>query len=251
MTFSNCNSQNTNMHDTTFITIEESASSLADQDKIEVILSFNRFGTTEGIPDTPLNTVVRKCSLPSAPKEIEWYFHEYCNEPFSTIRAKNAQDLINSHASLLLKELRLNDTCLPTLKAGRLVFQILGGLSIFKINWEALESLEILDNDIPAHVCRFAMGCKEQSQRPPIISETPKYVNVLLVVARKKDDLIDPYLISRPLVQALNQDPSCSISIDIVRPGTLDTLKQYLQNKDYDVVHLDVHGEVKDGRYVS
>lgn len=238
------------MHSTIFITIEESASGLIDQGKIEVILSFYHFASTQGVPATPLDSVVRKCSLPSAPEEIEWYFHKYNTEPFSTIRATDARNSINSYASLLLKELCLNDTCLPALSVGRLVFQILEGPNILKINWEALESLEILDNAIPVHVCRFAKGCKEQSQRAPINSEPPKYVNVLLLVAREKDDDIDPYLISRPLVQVLNEESSCPISMDIVRPGTLDTLKQYLQTKDYDVVHLDLHGHIKDGRYV-
>lgn len=238
------------MHSTIFVTIRESASGLVEEDKIKVILSFHRLDSTQGIPATPISSVVRKCSLPSAVKEIEWYFHDYSDEPFSTIRAQNARSLINNYASLLLDELRLNDTCLPTLNASRLVFQIIEGSFIFKINWEALESLEILDNDIPTHVCRFANGCKEQSQRAPINSETPECVNVLLVVARLNDDTIDPYLISRPLIQALNEDSSRPISIDIVRPGTLDGLEQYVQNKDYDVVHLDLHGEVEDERYV-
>ncbi|KIL87132.1 hypothetical protein FAVG1_09686 [Fusarium avenaceum] len=236
------------MHSTIFITIEESASGLIDQGQIEVILSFHNFASIQDVPTTPLDSVVRKCSPLSAPEEIQWYFHDYSSEPFSTIRAKDARNLINNHASLLLKELRLHDTCLPTLNVGRLVFQILEGPNIFKINWEVLESLQILDNGIPAHVCRFAKGCEEQSRRAPINSETPKRVNVLLLVARLKNDTIDPYLISRPLVQALNANPSCPISIDIARPGTLDTLKQYLQTKDYDVVHLDLHGHVQQER---
>ncbi|KAI6765520.1 hypothetical protein HG530_006590 [Fusarium avenaceum] len=236
------------MHSTIFITIEESASGLIDQGQIEVILSFHHFASTQDVPTTPLDPVVRKCSPLSAPDEIQWYFHLYSSEPFSTIRAKDARNMINNHASLLLKELRLHDTCLPALNVGRLVFQILEGPNIFKINWEVLESLQILDNGIPAHVCRFAKGCEEQSRRAPINSETPKRVNVLLLVARLKNDTIDPCLISRPLVQALNANPSCPISIDIARPGTLDTLKQYLQTKDYDVVHLDLHGHVQQER---
>ncbi|KAF9772789.1 hypothetical protein IL306_009474 [Fusarium sp. DS 682] len=193
-------------------------------------------------------SVTRKCSLPSVTEEIQWYFEEYSKQPFSTIRAKNAKALIDSQGSLLLEDLCLNETSLPMLDINSLIFQIIEGPSIFKIHWEALESFKLWDSCIKIHVCRIAKGGKEQLQRAPTNSGTSKVTNVLLIVARKSNDAIDPRLVAQPLVHALGQDCPGLVSVDIAQPGTIGTFKEYLQKKDYDIVHLDVHGIVKDGR---
>ncbi|KAF5532858.1 hypothetical protein FMEXI_12179 [Fusarium mexicanum] len=237
------------MDRTLFITIEEvSPVPGAGDGRVEVMLSFHR---PEGYQDN--NTAVqapltRIITVPQAAKEIEWYFERYPRDPFLTVRANNARNLINNQTSLLLEELQIDDTSLCQLGFERIVFEILAGTELSKIHWEALESPEMWKSNTHVTVCRIALGDKARLQRAPTHIDIQKCINVLLVVARGKNDAIDPRLTSRPLLQKLGQDSSGSVSVDIARPGTQEEFLSRLCEKDYDIVHLDVHGMVRGDR---
>ncbi|KAF5988074.1 hypothetical protein FBULB1_1631 [Fusarium bulbicola] len=237
------------MDHTLFIAIEEVAPVPGAGDgKVEVMLSFHR---PEGYQDN--NTTVqapltRIITVPQAAKEIEWYFERYPRDPFLTVRANNARNLIDVQTCLLLEELQIDDTPICQLGMVRIVFEILEGTELSKIHWEALESPEIWKKDTQVTVCRIALGDKAQLQRAPTHINIQKCINVLLVVARGKNDAIDPRLTSRPLLQKLGQDSSGSVSVDIARPGTREEFLSRLCEKDYDIVHLDVHGKVRGDR---
>ncbi|KAF5240323.1 hypothetical protein FANTH_9583 [Fusarium anthophilum] len=237
------------MDHTLFIAIEEVAPvSGAGGGRVKVMLSFHH---PEGYQDN--NTAVqapltRIVTVPQAEKEIEWYFERYPRDPFLTVRANNARNLINGQTSLLLEELEIDYTLICQLGFVRIVFEILQGTELSKIHWEALESPEIWKKDTQVTVCRIALGEQARLQRAPTHIDIQKCINVLLVVARGKNDAIDPRLTSRPLLQKLGQDSSGSVSVDIARPGTREEFLSRLCEKDYDIVHLDVHGKVRGDR---
>jgi hypothetical protein len=238
------------MNSTLFISIQETGSGPVVANKVEVILSFHRPEASEHNSTTVQAPSTRICSVPNAIEEIQWYFEKYSDEPFSKIRAENARACINSQASLLFEELHLDGASFSMQGFTHIVLEIIDGPNMSKITWEALESPDFWKDSIQVTVCRIVMGDKAQLQRAPTFSNAPRCTNVLLVVARKLSDPIDPRIIAGPLVQRLSQDRSGSVSVDIVRPGTIEAFLKCLRKKDYDVVHLDVHGIVKYGQHV-
>jgi hypothetical protein len=238
------------MNSTLFISIEETGSSPLVADKVEAILSFHRPEASKHNSTPVQASSTQTFSVPNAIEEIQWYFEKYSDEPFSKIRAESARACINSQASLLFEELHLDDASFSMQGFTHIVLEIIDGPNLSKITWEALESPELWKDSIQVTVCRVVVGDKAQLQRAPTFSNSPRCTNVLLVVARKLRDPIDPRIIAGPLVQRLNQDRSGSVSVDIVRPGTIEAFLKCLQKKDYDVVHLDVHGTVEYGQYV-
>lgn len=241
------------MDHTVFIAIEKVTSIPAPSTdrSVEVIVSFHRPGGAQHSTTTVQAPLTRIISVPRSAKEIKWYFERYPRDPFLTLKADNARDIINSQTSLLLEELQIDDASISKLGFKRIVFEIVEGTELSKIHWEALESPEIWKTGIQVTVCRIAMGDKTRLQRAPTHIDIQKSINVLLVVARGKTDAIDPRLTSRPLLQKLSQDSSDSVSVDIARPGTLKEFLRCLCEKDYDIVHLDVHGIVRNERQVS
>ncbi|KAF5615105.1 hypothetical protein F52700_13565 [Fusarium sp. NRRL 52700] len=234
------------MDHTIFIAIEEVAPAPgAGSGRVEVTLSFHRPEGSQHNTTAVQAPLRRIISIPQAPKEIEWYFERYPRDPFLTVRANNTRNLITSQTSLLLEELQIDHTSIWQLGFRRIVFEIIEGTELSKIYWEALEAPEIWNTDIQVTVCRIALGDKARIQRAPTHIDIKKCINVLLVVARGKRDAIDPRLTSRPLLQKLSQDSSGSVSVDIARPGTQQEFLKCLCEKDYDIVHLDVHGEVR------
>ncbi|RSH85489.1 hypothetical protein EHS25_004885 [Saitozyma podzolica] len=207
------------MNDSVFISVEEAASS---SNSVEVVLRSHRSG--DG-PDPPLR---RTLSVPNdtEEKEVAWYLEEYLNHPFSMTKAERARSHISRYTSLLVGQLQIEDWLRAESGLTRAVLEILHGPSVSRIYWEALEAPELWPTDVQA----------------------PQCIKILSVVARRDRDQIDPRFTCGPLLQKAHQDTTGSVSVDIARPGTRDEFLRCLREKDYDIVHLDVHGQARNGR---
>ncbi|XXH02803.1 hypothetical protein Hte_009190 [Hypoxylon texense] len=95
-------------------------------------------------------------------------------------------------------------------------------------------------------------------RQPSTIAATQAEYRVLLIIARsfKKDSdqrYVDyrPNLIQGPLLKiarkAKQRGIAPKVHIDVVRPGTIEELDEYLDpksDKSYDIVHFDLHGKI-------
>ncbi|KAI1779076.1 hypothetical protein F4818DRAFT_403277 [Hypoxylon cercidicola] len=144
--------------------------------------------------------------------------------------------------------------------------------SVHSLLWEVLEHPEFWpcsqsDGGTPVRRVRLSRtlnvlstgsnatpACRQAST----IAATQAEYRVLLVIARsfKKDSdqrYVDyrPNLIQGPLLQiarkAKQRGIAPKVHIDVVRPGTIEELDEYLNpksSKSYDIVHFDMHGKI-------
>ncbi len=236
-------------------------------------------GETTVVQDYKLND-----PLTSAEKEeCRWYLEKFVSEaPYSTARAQKAAKTLKSYAEALQQDLNLlghiTDTDCSLSNQGRtLVIEIkedpLNGKtslnSIHQLHWELLEERNLWSqNIIKVQVRRGITGPppKPSTDITPTISacEQDKCFNVLLVIARdtsrgRQKPEIDPNCASAILtavqrsVNAARR--SVKINLEIVRPGTLDSLEQHLARAEnrhhpgyFHLVHFDLHGSVSKKR---
>jgi len=238
------------MDHTLFITIRETDSEPTVEEGIEATLTFYRSGgitVDSSLLQSPATRVfsASRRSNSETDSSLEWYFHKYFDEPFSTSRAERVQSTLDRHAALIVDELRLDQKLLAETGFTQLVMEIIQGRRISRIPWEAIEAPIHWHTGIQVRVCRIVPREAQVAhlQRVPTQTNAPRRVRVLVVVARDSNDVIDPQLTSRPLVQSLQS--SSDVDVDIVRPGTKERMVEFLRKNDYDVVHLDVHGIVE------
>ncbi|KAM0420272.1 hypothetical protein ACHAPT_011933 [Fusarium lateritium] len=120
--------------------------------------------------------------------------------------------------------------------------------SIHSLLWELLEE----NTDIDIQVTRWITGTKTQENLPRGLSQSNEPLRILLIIAR---DLkytngrhSDPESVAYDILYAMAKffGPSGRLSIEVVRPGTFSELERHLERrKQYDLVHIDVHGVVK------
>ena len=142
------------------------------------------------------------------------------------------------------------------------------GKSIHSLHWEMLEDLSLwfrpedTKSAKPASVTvRRCVKDLQIQTRQIDVAETAQagkseFVNVLLVVARKKlhqkePDYFNPTHVLRAILKAqaeivCRQSPN-RIRLEVVRPGSYDELRIHLQqsHKKFRIVHFDVHGDVE------
>ncbi|MCA2721904.1 MULTISPECIES: tetratricopeptide repeat protein [unclassified Microcystis] len=183
-------------------------------------------------------------------KDLEWYFEEWLVFPtLDTDKAQKAANSVQNYGENLFKQVFQSN--LNAYGEYRDLRKQLGQLQIIiesqspefqALHWEALK-----DPDLPRP---FSIDCIISRQRRgatvvPVQMATYPTINLLVVIARPNEESDVNYrTISRPLVELVNSS-EIPVKIDILRPGTYESLTRHLDEKGegyYHVIHFDVHG---------
>ncbi|MBE5230505.1 MAG: tetratricopeptide repeat protein [Microcystis aeruginosa PMC 728.11] len=183
-------------------------------------------------------------------KQLEWYFEEWLVFPtLDTDKAQKAANSVQNYGENLFKQVFQSN--LNAYGEYRDLRKQLSQLQIIiesqspefqALHWEALK-----DPDLPRP---FSIDCIISRQRRgatvvPVQMATYPTINLLVVIARPDEESDVNYrTISRPLVELVNSS-EIPVKIDILRPGTYESLTRHLDEKGegyYHVIHFDVHG---------
>ncbi len=181
---------------------------------------------------------------------LEWYFEGWLVTPMlNTETAKKAADSVNKYGLSLFEQVFKQDFDLYSdyrqlrPKINQIAFEIQSKTPEFQaLHWEAMK-----DPDLSRP---FAVDCLMTRRLiNPInininIPVSP-VINLLAVIARPDEDSDVGYrTISRPLVELIEQG-NLRVNLDILRPGTYESLCKHLEDKGsnyYHIIHFDLHG---------
>ncbi|MGK7879152.1 MAG: CHAT domain-containing protein, partial [Crocosphaera sp.] len=181
---------------------------------------------------------------------LEWYFEGWLVTPMlNTETAKKAADSVNKYGLSLFEQVFKQDFDLYSdyrqlrPKINEIAFEIKSKTPEFQaLHWEAMK-----DPDLSRP---FAVNCLMTRRLiNPInididIPVSP-VINLLAVIARPDEDSDVGYrTISRPLVELIEQG-NLRVNLDILRPGTYESLCKHLEEKGsnyYHIIHFDLHG---------
>ena len=193
-------------------------------------------------------------ATPEQEQELEWYFEQWLNFPFTDkARGERAAGIIRAYGeSLFAQVFRHNPDIYveyqKAMRSGGVTLQVVGSPEFHALHWEALK-----DPNQP-HPLAVDQPVVRKNHKavvdPARVAEAPE-LRVLLVTARpsgRKD--VSYRMISRPLIEAL-ETGKLRATIDIVRPGSFRALLQHLEatrndhgDGYYHMLHLDLHGAV-------
>jgi hypothetical protein len=205
---------------------------------------------------------------------FRYYVDDSLREKDET-KLDSARAATGDYSAALLEALRLDTfECHAKRRSIYIVEEHDGGygedLSLHHIAWELLERLEHWKTNRPelVNVTRIILDKKEE-RAPVLHSNEP--VRILLVIGRsmvkkdvtnmgwKYDERVHAGLIQRSIMQVKKHLADIGyprkVHLDILRPGTFAELKRYLRaeesnaatlgRKSFDIIHLDMHGEMK------
>jgi hypothetical protein len=234
--------------------------------KIDVLESRMKFSIQELAPDGQiplrLGTWRLQCSWSDAPTELEfanhdtnakifrWYLEDFTiKDSLSSKKASSVEEILAQYQEKIRSLLQVGYF---GHHADGVVLDILDNgekSSLYSLPWEYLEQ--------GSHGRRFVIRRRTQMTKAPLpdikIQFQPESFNILLLAARSEsNDQAEYSQAALPIVELLQRLPvgSSTVTLDIVRPGTLAALKTHLlaakeKNKQYHLVHLDVHGTVR------
>lgn len=137
--------------------------------------------------------------------------------------------------------------------------------TIYQLHWELLEDPDLWEpKNVEVQVRRSIQSTEsygEDVMNIRLWQQTPEALpsfNILLVVARNttQNSDVDPTFASRILTDVQrkfhNLGSSTRVNLEIVRPGTVDDLKEHLERSSairgdryFHLVHFDLHGTIK------
>ena len=227
------------------IFIEEQA---REGENFKATVRFGEYGA-----DYPPLTVSNPAK-PEQERELEWYFEEWLNFPFTDkARAQGAADFIREYGEALFRQVFRSDPDVyaayqSAMRDGGVLLQVIGSPEFHALHWEALK-----DPNLP-HPLAVGQPVVRKNRKvvanSATLPEAPE-LRVLLVTARPSGSRDVGYrTISRPLIDAL-ETGKLRATIDIVRPGTFEALLKHLETTQldhgggyYHMLHLDLHGAV-------
>ena len=193
--------------------------------------------------------------------DIQWFLESYAvRDPYQAGRATKARAALRRCEMSLLSSLRpafesishvapSEDTKLNVI----VTIGAAGEDSTFhSVLWEILERQEQYQS---RHVCISVVRLVESKLDPPLVKFTPAS-NILLLTARPDQTMDQKYnLITKPICSLLWTTPEIYTrqKLHLARPGTFQELQRRLEKEEkgyFSLVHLDVHGIVKNGRCV-
>jgi hypothetical protein len=204
----------------------------------------------------------RKVLLPASTDddEIDWALESYVYDPFQFERSTNASIALSRQHQQIETSLDIGSFLEKNslnLQRQRLPLDILDMDFTVKLllekeayrlpRWELLERRSVSCNG-PALAVRHILSLQAHT-----IHALEEPFNILLVVSRRRRKLgeqedIRPRLVSLPLQSLVGRLPKSRVHMDIARPGTFEAFQRYLRgDRKYDLVHLDVHGNVEEG----
>jgi hypothetical protein len=211
-------------------------------------------------------------------EECRWYVEDFASKsPFQERRAVSAVEELKRYANSLLSQLELvelvNDI-LSSRPSRSITITVAQGdadedegaeNSIQQLHWELLEDPSLWPSGVEIILKRHVKAGGENpilelsSLDEDRVSGEPR-VNALLVVARDlstDSNTVDikPNLALQILAKIrqdlVNQGLHARLNLEVVRPGTLEALKEHLQKSSrvhgkgfYHFVHFDVHGTI-------
>ncbi|AOS83873.1 hypothetical protein BIU88_06735 [Chlorobaculum limnaeum] len=216
-------------------------------EKFTATVQFDALGESE-----PLT--VENPATPEQEQELEWYFEQWLNFPFTDkARAERAAGIIRAYGESLFAQVFRSDPDVyaeyrSAMGRGGVTLQVIGSPEFHALHWEALK-----DPNQP-HPLAVDQPVVRKNHKavvdPARVAEAPE-LRVLLVTARpsgRKD--VGYRTISRPLIEEL-ETGKLPATIDIVRPGSFRALLQHLEatrndhgDGYYHMLHLDLHGAV-------
>lgn len=205
----------------------------------------------------PVSRAPRSLRLLSAEDEedVRWSLEDYIYDPFMSGRSINASTILKYHYEQLKQGLQIEQI----LKESGVCLQ---GEQLLPLDiqdcdtniaqqdkhyvyphWELLEREPVFANG-PSLAVRHVLS--PASGQSAVRIETADPFDILLVTSRKQKKSVDiqPRLVSMPLYSLVNGIPGSRVRIDIMRPDTFESFKQYLAQKKYSLVHFDLHGDV-------
>ncbi|KAF2099233.1 hypothetical protein NA57DRAFT_76463 [Rhizodiscina lignyota] len=222
------------------------------------------------------NSVALEDPLDDKDKELcRWYLEQYLQkEPYSASTAKKATSTLEGYGKSLAEQLQLPELVLQSDNEIQVEVEdaTVDGThphdSVHQLFWEFLEDPSVWPSTVSAICVRRAIETAIQplrfSQRIsswPCSGQARQRVNILLVTARdlRRDSSLYTDISPSIVIDLLSEiqhrltlgGSAIDIAIEVVRPGTLDALKQHLADSKrihgpgyYQVIHLDVHGKV-------
>ncbi|MFN6495632.1 MAG: tetratricopeptide repeat protein [Nostoc sp. DedQUE01] len=205
---------------------------------------------------------------PKEERQLEWYFEEWLTYPMlNGKKAEAAKTSVVSYGESLFNQVFKAD-----IDAYSLYRELQGNLKQVKIeivgnsrefhalHWEALR-----DKDWPRPLSVDCVMIRKRLDKAASVAanmaESP-VINLLVVIARPDEEHDVGYrTIARPLIEVI-QNSHLPVNIDLLRPGTYESLERHLEAKGagyYHIIHFDCHGalmgyadiqeEVKRNRY--
>lgn len=235
----------------------------SNRDALEATM---KFSIEELAPDRQPKRGLRSwrlsCSWADGPMELEfagydtdtelfrWYLEKFATrDPLSAKKASGVEESLVKYREKICSLLRVGSF---GNHGSPVVLDIRDNCdqsSFHSLPWEFLEH--------GSQAQRLVVRRRTQAIKDPLpdskIQHQPETFNILLLAARSSDnDQAEYTQAALPIVKLLQSLPagSSTVALDIVRPGSLAALKSHLQvaqekNKQYHLVHLDLHGTVR------
>jgi len=186
--------------------------------------------------------------------ELRWYLEKYAvYYPFDRVRAGRASERLNTYSDALSSLVFEDIAQLGSIQGNilRLTVRDEEAFSgLHGLHWELLESYSIDDHRT---VVTREVEPLQPTEKSKVVEIDDRGFNVCLVVSRPEvmeeeaDEEPNHRMVARALVSDLGIP---AVTVDIIRPGTWEAVKEYLQNAKkkglpVHLVHFDVHGVVK------
>ncbi|MBD2614558.1 tetratricopeptide repeat protein [Nostoc punctiforme FACHB-252] len=188
---------------------------------------------------------------PKEERQLEWYFEEWLTYPMlNGKKAEAAKTSVVSYGESLFNQVFKADidaySHYRELRGNlkQVKIEIVGNSPEFHaLHWEALR-----DKDWPRPLSVDCVMIRKRLDKAASVAanmaESP-IINLLVVIARPNEEHDVGYrTIARPLIEVI-QKSHLPVNIDLLRPGTYESLERHLEAKGagyYHIIHFDCHG---------
>ena len=188
---------------------------------------------------------------PQEEQQLEWYFEEWLTYPMlNGKKAEAAKMSVASYGESLFNQVFKADIDAYSHYRGlrgnlkQVKIEIVGNSPEFHaLHWEAMR-----DKDLPRPLGVDCVMVRKRLDKAASVAanmaESP-VINLLVVIARPDEEHDVGYrTIARPLIEVI-QNSHLPVNIDLLRPGTYESLERHLEAKGagyYHIIHFDCHG---------
>ncbi|CZR60721.1 uncharacterized protein PAC_10617 [Phialocephala subalpina] len=225
------------------------------------------FRQGESVRTVELPKAVLETSKGTFDEDLEWLVERHAiQDPFEVTRAEKVSHTLRNYAAELFQSLQLDDIPSSDSNPRHVLLEVRefqGAPRYFRaVHWEALEEVSSYSNrasNVSGLTVRRVIGSSSNGDSK-LDNEDLKLDNglkdvlqprVLAVTARKPGIIDIPHrLITRPILETMKVLGKVE-DFDVLRPPTFNQLKEQLKSKGagyYHVVHLDVHGVIRDNK---
>jgi hypothetical protein len=193
---------------------------------------------------------------------IRWFLEDHAtNDPFDVSKAAIARRKLKSFAMELAGDIA-ESGLLPVKRGSSLSIRIHGSHGFAGLPWELLEDklpwafAGVFFQEYTVERVVELPSPKRNMDAPTRIGygSAGKKLNILMVTARTGNHHdVTPSNVSWPLAKIIAKHPGTAevATLRLVRPATWSALTRELESKQkgfYDIIHLDMHGQVEDDR---